>query len=398
MKHHTRLEKRLRHPSYSLSMTPRQASPVPSSLLLVPTGTLDAANPQNITPQDSISPPLSPSQKPSGFIHLRSAAAYPTAAPTTPPLRKTSSTGTLIPLINPLQIFKRQNRKASLDAVLLHPSVQSLKAQLLSSAANEPPAAETETPYDSFDYHVAHKESGIQTSSTMLLPSSPSSEDEGYGTETQSQISLRKPHVGSLCSEDEGYSSDHRCETNLKHPTRIERRVSSPNVTTKHSISSSCALCESELKGTLETYAFPNTAPAVIASVRSLYPALDSNRNNRSLTNWIKSNTVRKPVNVAAEMSTPPTFCLTCFEELHALHICWTCGLAVHRAEERVGYGWAWWHWGCMSCLLCRAPVRPPAWIAASITLSDSPACKSCLRELRELVSIERRKLSLCRR
>ena len=378
-------------------MTPRQPSEVPPSLLIFPTYKSDSTCLQNVAPPGPISASPSPSRKTSGLFFLRNATTYPTFAPN-PPLRKTSSTSTLIPLPSPLGMFKRQDRKTSFDAVLRHPSVQSLKARLLRNAVAEPPTRGLETSYESLDRHVAHKESDIESNSTMLLPMPQSCEDEGYSSEAQSLTDSKKRHARSLSSEDEGYNSDHGHNIDLKHPTRIERRILSSNVPIKYSIPSSCTLCQTELKGTLETYAFPKTAPAVITTIRNLYPALDTNRNNRYLTYGTRSTTLGKSCSTAAQASMPPTFCLTCFEELHALQICWTCGLTVHREEERVGYGWAWWHWGCMSCLLCRAPVRPPAWTAASITLSDSPACKSCLRELRELVFIETRKQSLCRR
>ena len=379
-------------------MTPRQPSQVSLSLLLPPTSTSDATSPQDVTSRDPDSPPFSPSRKLTGSFNLRNATTCLTLAPNTPPFRKTSSTSTLIPLPNSLRVFKRWNRKASLEAGLRRPSVRSLEAQPLPNVVAEPQAVETETWYDSFDCGAAHQESGVQASSTMLFPSPPNSEDEGYSTENEFQSGLRKPHTRLLSSEDEGYLSDPRHEIDLKHPTRIERRVSSPSVTSNHSVSSRCTICRSELNGTLETYAFPKTAPAVIASVQGLYPRLDTNRNGRSITDWLKTSTGRKSAYVVPQTSPPPTFCLTCFEDIHALHICWTCGLTVDREEERVGYGWAWWHWGCMSCLLCRAPVRPPAWTAASITLSDSPACKSCLRELRELMFMEKEKLTVCRR
>lgn len=47
-------------------------------------------------------------------------------------------------------------------------------------------------------------------------------------------------------------------------------------------------------------------------------------------------------------------FCRDCYVWIYDLGICWTCGEVVGRSEERVGFGWCWWHWGCYGCLICR--------------------------------------------
>ena len=88
---------------------------------------------------------------------------------------------------------------------------------------------------------------------------------------------------------------------------------------------SNCSVCENHLS-TLQTYSFPKTAPAISRRIRELFPGIGDS----------------------------PSFCARCFEAIRAIHICWGCGEEVHRREERVGCGWAWWHWGCMRCLLCR--------------------------------------------
>ena len=89
-----------------------------------------------------------------------------------------------------------------------------------------------------------------------------------------------------------------------------------------------CSLCLNPLPK-LQTYSFPQTAPAVTEKVRKLFP----------------------------RMNESPVFCGTCFEAIHAVFLCWGCGNPVHREEERVGCGWAWWHWGCVRCLICRVCV-----------------------------------------
>ncbi|KAK0509921.1 hypothetical protein JMJ35_007315 [Cladonia borealis] len=124
-----------------------------------------------------------------------------------------------------------------------------------------------------------------------------------------------------------------------------------------------CTLCASPLLP-LQTYTLPKTAPSLTSKIHTLYPTTPT---------------------------TPtPTFCTTCFTTIRALVLCWSCGDPIHRPEERIGCGWAWWHWGCVRCLLCRAPLPPPPWTHAPTTLSVPPSCKPCTRELRELAYAER--------
>lgn len=90
--------------------------------------------------------------------------------------------------------------------------------------------------------------------------------------------------------------------------------------------SKSCSLCHSLIPDHVEPCTFPETAPAAVAALSPHIP-----------------------------MSTGPRiFCYACWVWIHNLSICWTCGDTVSRKEERVSYGWCWWHWGCVSCLFCR--------------------------------------------
>ena len=47
-------------------------------------------------------------------------------------------------------------------------------------------------------------------------------------------------------------------------------------------------------------------------------------------------------------------FCKDCWIWIYNLAICWACGEIVGRDEERIGFGWCWWHWGCLNCMSCR--------------------------------------------
>lgn len=88
----------------------------------------------------------------------------------------------------------------------------------------------------------------------------------------------------------------------------------------------SCALCHNLIPDHVEPCTFPATAPAAVAALNPHIP-----------------------------LSTGPRiFCYACWVWIHNLSICWTCGETVSRKEERVSYGWCWWHWGCVSCLFCR--------------------------------------------
>ena len=131
-----------------------------------------------------------------------------------------------------------------------------------------------------------------------------------------------------------------------------------------------CHLCFHMLKDARETYSFPTTSPSIVYAVTKLpyfprhFPHLETEQQ--------------------------PVFCYTCFVHIHTLHLCWSCGLTITRPEERVSCGWAWWHWGCLACLLCRAPMTPPEWSenAGGVTLGESPACRVCRREVSDTIRV----------
>ena len=380
-------------------MSLQRSSQEPSSSILFPSDSSDTTKLQDAPPPYPTSPPFSPNRGTSDTFKLRNATPLPNHPPATPVIRKSSSTSTLVPLPGPLRMFKRQSRKPSLSALMSRPSIQSLKSQLFPSAVPELVKTDTGTADRSSRRLGLHHQSSIwQISPAELLPTPPGSEDEGYETDAQSQFGIKTPRVRSRSVEDEGYHTDVHLDIDLQRPTPIENRITSSNLTMRKISLPSCALCRFELKDTLVTYAFPTTAPAITARIRSFYPAIDCNKGHSLPGKRPQRATNGHAGNLTNYYLPSPTFCLACFEKFHALHICWTCGFTIHREEERVGYGWAWWHWGCMSCLLCRAPVSPPEWTAGAITLSDSPACRSCLRELRDLVYIERRRVNASRR
>ena len=379
-------------------MTPRQSSPEPLSPLFYPNDISSGTKLQNAPPPYLLSRPLSPLREISGAVKLRNATTLPDIRSSTPTVRRSSSTSTLVPLPSPLRLFKRQGRKPSLSAILSRPSIQSLKAQFFPSATPKSLRTRAVTPDHSSYHSCLQRQSSIaEINAVELLSTVLGSDDEGYITGEHSPDAIKTPRARSFSGDEEGYVTDIHPEIDLQSPTPIERRTSNNKLHAK-SASPDCALCRKELKNSLETYAFPATAPSIIARIRNFYPIIDANHRNRASANWPTTSTIETAGNIAYQAFPSPTFCLSCFEKFHALHICWTCGLTVHRGEERVGYGWAWWHWGCMSCLLCRAPVSPPAWTSGAITLSDSPACRSCLRELKDLVYIERRRLNASRR
>lgn len=93
-----------------------------------------------------------------------------------------------------------------------------------------------------------------------------------------------------------------------------------------------CALCHEQIPDNVKPCTFPSTAPAALAA---LNPYLGSE----------------------AYSSGPKAFCHTCWVWIYNLSICWTCGETVSREEEKVSYGWCWWHWACVSCLICRVGI-----------------------------------------
>lgn len=88
-----------------------------------------------------------------------------------------------------------------------------------------------------------------------------------------------------------------------------------------------CTLCHQTFSG--PPFRFPSTAPAALAAIRSSSPS----------------------------QSPSPAFCQNCWLRIYTLSLCWTCGEIVSRSEERVSFGWCWWHWGCVNCVFCRVPA-----------------------------------------
>ena len=93
-----------------------------------------------------------------------------------------------------------------------------------------------------------------------------------------------------------------------------------------------CALCHEPIPTHVKPCTFPSTAPAALAA---LNPHLGSE----------------------AYSSAPKVFCHACWVWIYNLSICWTCGETVARGEEKVNHGWCWWHWACVSCMICRVGI-----------------------------------------
>lgn len=96
-----------------------------------------------------------------------------------------------------------------------------------------------------------------------------------------------------------------------------------------------CALCHERIPDNVKPCSFPSTAPAALAA---LNPHLGSEAYSSGGPN-------------------KTFFCHTCWVWIYNLSICWTCGETVAREEEKVSYGWCWWHWACVSCLICRVGI-----------------------------------------
>ncbi|KAI9656439.1 MAG: hypothetical protein M1829_000398 [Trizodia sp. TS-e1964] len=107
--------------------------------------------------------------------------------------------------------------------------------------------------------------------------------------------------------------------------------------------------------------------------------------------------------------------CEPCWRGVVDLSVCWVCGDVVVGSggddedegdDEQeggvVGFGWCFWHWGCFSCLVCRAPMTPLAFEDRSgqraysgrryMDLTKTPLCQYCERELAGLGEPERQR------
>lgn len=52
--------------------------------------------------------------------------------------------------------------------------------------------------------------------------------------------------------------------------------------------------------------------------------------------------------------------CLECWKWMYNVSICWACGEMVFSKTDSVRFGWCWWHWSCVSCIVCRVTVAQP--------------------------------------
>ena len=109
-----------------------------------------------------------------------------------------------------------------------------------------------------------------------------------------------------------------------------------------------CAVCHTFLGSAgaeSERFNFPRTAPFALAAVDSVL---------RRSEFWHPCCSMRDEVSSLSNV-----FCRGCWIRIYDLSICWSCGVVVGRGEEKVGYGWCWWHWGCLGCLFCRVRLNP---------------------------------------
>lgn len=280
------------------------------------------------------------------------------------PKRKASISSIQSAIPQPLKIFERASRKFSLQHLSFEPRQTSITESQL-PASRELSRSSLDTPISPADPRV-----GGNSSLTFLLirtlrgagDGAPASGQDGSSPpETQDEPTPILRNTSSRAS--------------LKAvKSHIKRKASNLN---GQSVSNRCALCKIPLRSALKIYAFPRTTPAVMVTVRRLYAELDRvsdgatlgtptpirasvsppsvDRGGDSISNRRKfSFPSSKPNSNISSKNPSLGFCLTCFEHLHSLRICWTCGEHIERPEERVSCGWAWWHWGCVGCLLCR--------------------------------------------
>lgn len=88
--------------------------------------------------------------------------------------------------------------------------------------------------------------------------------------------------------------------------------------------------------------------------------------------------------------------CRDCRGWMWSLGICWSCGEVVSRKTDAIGFGLWWWHWGCLSCLVCSFPLRPPRYFDSTdqphekgIMLNDAPICDRCIESPEPVAKVE---------
>lgn len=101
-----------------------------------------------------------------------------------------------------------------------------------------------------------------------------------------------------------------------------------------------CTLCHGDLPLDSKPYTLPATLANSLSPPSSLQGPSSSSPSNGA--------------DARKSHGSGRVFCRDCYVWIYNLGICWSCGEIVGRSEERVGFGWCWWHWGCYGCLLCR--------------------------------------------
>ena len=182
-------------------------------------------------------------------------------------------------------------------------------------------------------------ESISEAEDTALIPRPLSIASTPAPSPTQPPNNATSPHTTALAPASLPPSNPASPPPSVTTPPPSQPTTPTPSATPlpPTPTTTTCTLCFSPLLP-LQTYTLPKTAPSLTSKIHTLYPTIPP--------------------------TTPtPTFCTSCFTTIRSLVLCWGCGDPIHRPEERVGCGWAWWHWGCVRCLLCRvgpAPSLPP--------------------------------------
>lgn len=152
-----------------------------------------------------------------------------------------------------------------------------------------------------------------------------------------------RPQLAPLCESTIADSSMQGLPSIIVKRTRKVvsppvQAVSDPDSEEEEKALYRCTLCQGYLPLDSKPYTLPATLVNTLSQPSSLQRPSDS---SNSTASRISNGSGR-------------VFCRECYIWIYDLGICWTCGEIVGRSEERVGFGWCWWHWGCYGCLLCR--------------------------------------------
>ena len=156
------------------------------------------------------------------------------------------------------------------------------------------------------------------------LPTIFQSRQTSYPIDSRSNFPIGVEELADYGSSTQAPAQSH----NNGQITPGDQDLNDPTVAESPTLQHQCTLCHSSI--TTQLFSFPPTA----------FPAALTVLNHSSLL------VTRSPSIFSSSSSyrSASIFCEDCWKRIHDLSICWACGEVVYRPEEKVGFGWCWWH------------------------------------------------------